>query len=367
MSERQVVIVGATSIGRAAVIEAGKQLPGMRIVATVRNLRMLETRLALEQPHAVILATDLEHNEITGYVAAVAVQSSATIVLLLQSDGAAAKRVSGCEVLSVGDGAAEAITRVLKPYFPAPTPASSPAVTGDDPFAEADDSSDASTNSESGSGAYRDPATGSWRLHRPQGIRHPAAFPPMAAVLVIGISTGGPAALEQVLPSFGRGLRVPVLIVQHMPETFTDLLAERLDQRCEFPVCVGSDGMAIKPGTVTIAPGGKHMVINGSATQATIGLTDDPPENHCKPSVDPLFRSAVAIWGRRTVAAVLTGMGNDGTLGCQAVKNAGGLVLIQDEASSTVWGMPGSVAEAGLADGILPLDDLAALMRKELG
>jgi two-component system, chemotaxis family, protein-glutamate methylesterase/glutaminase len=179
-------------------------------------------------------------------------------------------------------------------------------------------------------------------------------------IVAIGVSTGGPNALAEVIPALPSDLRVPVVIVQHMPPMFTRLLAERLNAQSGLAVREASAGLPITPGTVTIAQGDYHMVIERDGAHVRAVLTQDPPENSCRPAVDPLFRSAVALYGARTLGVILTGMGQDGLRGCEYVREAGGQVLAQDEASSVVWGMPGFVARAGLADRVLPLSEIAA-------
>ncbi len=178
-------------------------------------------------------------------------------------------------------------------------------------------------------------------------------------ILVIGVSTGGPNALAHLLPLLPADLPVPVLIVQHMPPMFTRLLAERLDQTCQIRVREGTPGGVVEPGTAWIAPGDYHMVLRRLGPSVTVALHQGPPENSCRPAVDPLFRSAVEVYQNRVLGVVLTGMGQDGLRGAEQIVHAGGQVLAQDEASSVVWGMPGYVANAGLADLVLPLDAMA--------
>ena len=175
------------------------------------------------------------------------------------------------------------------------------------------------------------------------------------AGVVIAVSTGGPAALAEVLPAFVSAARVPVLIVQHMPAAFTGRLAERLTAICGRSVVEATAGMSVAADSVLLAPGGKHLELAGTSATPRIRLTEDPPENSCRPAADVLFRSAARLWGAGTLGVVLTGMGRDGLAGSQAVIEAGGRVIVQDEFSSVVWGMPGEVARAGLADAVLPL------------
>jgi two-component system chemotaxis response regulator CheB len=187
----------------------------------------------------------------------------------------------------------------------------------------------------------------------------PAAAP---AVVAIGVSTGGPAALDVVLPELPANFPLPVLVVQHMPEVFTCLFAERLNRRCRLRVCEASEGAPATPGIIHIARGNWHMETLAAARTglpATLHLNQDPPENHCRPAVDTLFRSVARVYGPGVLAVVLTGMGCDGLAGSRIIRAQGGSVLAQDQATSTVWGMPGAVAQAGLAHRILPLAAIA--------
>jgi two-component system chemotaxis response regulator CheB len=177
-------------------------------------------------------------------------------------------------------------------------------------------------------------------------------------ILAIASSTGGPEALDVVFGALPK-LSVPIVVVQHMPPEFTRLLAQRLSSRSAVEVVEGASGMALKPGYAYIAPGGKHMALTRSGTTMAITLNDDPPENSCRPAADVLFRSVATHYGGSTLAVVLTGMGGDGKRGCELIRTAGGTIFAQDEATSCVWGMPRAVAEAGLADAILPLDQVA--------
>ena len=178
-------------------------------------------------------------------------------------------------------------------------------------------------------------------------------------VILIASSTGGPRALDELLPDLCQRTSLPILIVQHLPPMFTTSLAEQLQRHLDRPVHEAADQELIQPRHVYIAPGGRHLVLRASQGSLYTGLSDDPPENHCRPSANRLFRTAAGAVGAGTVAIILTGMGNDGTLGLSPLKRAGAHVIVQDEASSVVWGMPGSVVAAGLADQIKPLHQIA--------
>jgi two-component system, chemotaxis family, protein-glutamate methylesterase/glutaminase len=186
------------------------------------------------------------------------------------------------------------------------------------------------------------------------------------AVLVIGSSTGGPEALARVLPHLPASLPVPVLVVQHMPPVFTRQFAQRLDRLSPLRVLEASDGSPLQPGTVHLAPGDHHLTVRSDRRGLHTGLNQGPPENFCRPAVDPLFRSAAQAYDGAVLAVVLTGMGSDGRNGAAEIRAAGGMVLVQDQATSVVWGMPGAIAQAGLADEILPLDRIAEALTRHL-
>jgi two-component system, chemotaxis family, protein-glutamate methylesterase/glutaminase len=193
----------------------------------------------------------------------------------------------------------------------------------------------------------------------------PAAMPRVATstkpeIVLIGVSTGGPNALAQILPAIPATIGVPLLIVQHMPPVFTQSLAESLAAKCSLRVCEASHGERIQPNTVYIAPGGKQMRLAAAPGGVkVVEITNDPPENNCKPAVDYLFRSAATRFPGRSMAVILTGMGNDGTLGLRLLKRHNCYVIAQDEASCVVFGMPKAAIDAGMVDIIAPLETIA--------
>ena len=179
-------------------------------------------------------------------------------------------------------------------------------------------------------------------------------------VLLLGASTGGPQALDALVGCIGGVIdAVPVLIVQHMPPTFTTIFGEHLSRSSGRIAREPEHGEPVRAGRIYVAPGGRHMRVERRKGHATIALDDGPQVNFCKPSVDPLFSSAAEVWKDKCLAVVLTGMGSDGARGAADVVAAGGAVIAQDEATSVVWGMPGSVANAGLCSSVLPLDQIA--------
>lgn len=211
-------------------------------------------------------------------------------------------------------------------------------------------------------------------------VRRPAASRPVKAapaagapeVLLVGCSTGGPDALAKLLADLPATLGVPVLVVQHMPPVFTTMLADRLDKVSPLKVREAADGDPLRAGEVLIAPGDFHLQVVAGAGAPRVRLDQGPQENFCRPAVDVLFRSAARVFGGRAVATILTGMGQDGLVGCELLAAEGARVLVQDQGTSVVWGMPGAVAMAGLADEILPLPELprrigTALRRTPVG
>jgi two-component system, chemotaxis family, protein-glutamate methylesterase/glutaminase len=176
--------------------------------------------------------------------------------------------------------------------------------------------------------------------------------------IAIGCSTGGPNALAQVLPGIPREFPIPILIVQHMPPAFTRFLAQRLSSLCPLPVEEAMGGEVLVAGKIWVAPGGFHLAVKRDGAAQKLEVTQAPPENSCRPSVDVLFRSMAQVFANRVLAVVLTGMGQDGLRGCELLADTGAQILVQDEATSVVWGMPGFIAKAGLADAILPLSDI---------
>lgn len=194
----------------------------------------------------------------------------------------------------------------------------------------------------------------------PNAIPLPAsALAARVDLLAIGTSTGGPNALAELIPAIPGDFPVPVVIVQHMPPVFTRLLAGRLNDKSQLTVQEAKAGQVIKPGEAWIAPGDYHMTVDRLGTTIRLALNQDQPENSCRPAVDPMFRSVASAFGPNVLAVVLTGMGYDGVSGSQHIRERGGQVIVQDEASSVVWGMPGQVVAAGFANAIYPLASMA--------
>ncbi|HWE52046.1 MAG TPA: chemotaxis response regulator protein-glutamate methylesterase [Bryobacteraceae bacterium] len=211
------------------------------------------------------------------------------------------------------------------------------------------------------------------RVSSPIAVR-PAAIPASGArlprlarqALAIGVSTGGPTALAELIPAIPENFDLPVFIVQHMPPIFTRLLAERLQTLTKLRIREATDGMSIEGGTIYIAPGDFHMRTVKNGAQKRILLDQSAPENFCRPAVDVLFRSVADLYGGAVIAVVLTGMGQDGRLGVERLRKEGAWVIAQDEASSVVWGMPGAVARAGLADDVVDLKSVVPAILRQI-
>jgi two-component system, chemotaxis family, protein-glutamate methylesterase/glutaminase len=178
-------------------------------------------------------------------------------------------------------------------------------------------------------------------------------------ILAIGTSTGGPNALAEVIPRLPADFPIPTVIVQHMPPLFTRLLAERLNTQSEIEVREAEAGGPVEAGQAWIARGDYHMTVTRRGTRVVLNLNQDAPENSCRPAVDVLFRSVAQTYGAHTLAVVMTGMGSDGARGAAHIREAGGEVLVQDETSSVVWGMPGAVVTSGVADKVCPLGEIS--------
>ena len=195
-----------------------------------------------------------------------------------------------------------------------------------------------------------------------------ASFRPriLRKVVTIGVSTGGPTALAEIMPAFPAGFPLPVVMVQHMPPMFTRLLAERLQKQSALEVVEAAEGTVAKPGRVLIAPGDFHMRVRRNGDNVVAALDQGPHENSCRPAVDVLFRSVNETWGGAAIAVVLTGMGQDGLRGVEQLRASGAYVIAQDEPTSVVWGMPGAVARANLADAVVPLDGVVPEILRQL-
>lgn len=199
----------------------------------------------------------------------------------------------------------------------------------------------------------------------PIALRAPGRTPPQ--IVAIGSSTGGPQALFAVLGALPAAMKLPIVITQHMPATFTTILAEHIQRTAKRPCAEGVDGETVEAGRIYLAPGDNHMKIESKGAQKIVRITKEPPENFCRPAVDPMFRSVATAYGAAVLGVVLTGMGADGAKGGKVMVDAGGTVIAQDEATSVVWGMPGATAMSGVCAAVLPLDRIAGEIAKLTG
>lgn len=214
---------------------------------------------------------------------------------------------------------------------------------------------------------HRSPATPAQMPRVGLGIKQQVQAPPARIdIVAIGVSTGGPNALASVLPQLPESFPVPIVIVQHMPPVFTQHLATRLNQISPLQVKEAKAGDVLLPASVWIAPGDFHLTLRRTGNQIVAATDQGTPENSCRPAVDVLFRSCAQLFGTGVLAVVLTGMGQDGLRGCEVVRQAGGRVFVQDQATSVVWGMPGSVSQAGLAHQTLPLFQIPSEILREV-
>ena len=346
MTKTRVLIVDDSAVVRRLVSEALATDPTIEVAGTAANGRIALAKLAQLAPDVVTL--DVEMPELDGLATLVEIRKQwKTLPVIMFS--AITERSAAATLEAIARGANDYVTkpsstegiddarrRVATDLVPRvkafarrlPTPAPAKATDASSPA----------------------------RLAKPA----PRARPPLGRcqrveLLVIGVSTGGPNALAELIPSLPESFPVPVLIVQHMPPVFTRLLADRLDTNSKLEVRECQGGEKLKAGFVYIAKGDHHMTVHGSRADAFLKLEQTPPENSCRPAVDVLFRTAAGIFGASTLSVVLTGMGQDGLLGCKLIRELGGQIIAQDQATSVIWGMPGAIARAGLADRILPL------------
>jgi two-component system chemotaxis response regulator CheB len=350
MSKIKVLIVDDSTVVRRFLSDAVTSHPGLEVVGTASHGALAVQKVALLNPQVVTM--DIEMPEMSGLQALAAIRRThpalpIIMVSTLTERGAAAT----LEALSLG-----ATDYVTKPTSLSGTGAVQKEEFIKDLLAKI-----------LALGAPREA-----RVSRPMAA--PTVRPPLSPgprvpgrieVVAIGVSTGGPNALAALMPGIPADFPVPIVIVQHMPPLFTKLLADRLNAKAPLEVKEGAAGDRVVAGMVFIAPGNYHMVLERSGGGHSLVLNQDLPENSCRPAVDVMFRSISDCYGAAVLAVIMTGMGQDGLRGCELIRERGGQILAQDEKSSVVWGMPGFVAEAGLADQVLPLDQLApAIVRR---
>lgn len=337
----RVLIVDDSAVIRKVLGDLLSEDPDIEVVGTAQNGKVALQQLATLQPDVVTL--DIEMPEMDGLQTVKEMRKSGVTVPIIMCSSLTADGASHT-LDALAFGASDYVTK------PSSHGVNTRHVVGEDLLRKIKGLARTTAP------ALRSPARA---VNPAAGAREPLLSASAYEAIGIGISTGGPNALLEVIPRLPADLPVPVLIVQHMPPLFTKMLAERLASLACLPVFEAREGQEVRPGAIYLAPGGFHMEVKRVIGRTSIALNEDPPENSCRPAVDVLFRSLARVYGAKTLAIMMTGMGQDGLLGCQKIKAAGGTVIAQDRESSAVWGMPGAVAEAGLASAVLPLGNIA--------
>lgn len=365
-----VLLVDDSAVVRGFIGRALESDPGIKVVASVANGEQGVSSTARHNPDVVIL--DIEMPVMDGITALpkilaaspgvrVIMCSTLTLrnaeitmkALQLGATDCIAKPSNSSDIHSSGDFKQDIVARV-KALGVRKNAAPRPAVSASSATPVA-----AGTYAGGQNTALKQKTPFELRKHLPGEIFRPN-------LLAIGSSTGGPQAIFKVIESF-KNLDVPIIITQHMPATFTKILAQHIEQHTGVQTFEGENGMKIENGKAYVAPGGQHMTFVRKDGAIEILLNDGPPENFCKPSVDPMLRSAIGIWGPKFLTVILTGMGHDGLNGCKAVVEGGGRVVAQDQETSVVWGMPGAVAINKLCTAVLPLPDIGPYVRQVFG
>jgi two-component system chemotaxis response regulator CheB len=331
------MICDDSAVIRGALARILESDPEIAVVAKLENGKLAVDQIRAAQVDVVVL--DIEMPVMDGLAA---------LPLLLRADPGVRVIMASTLTTRGADIALRALRLGASDYIPKP---SSIRTVSDDGFKRE------LLEKVKGLGRLRHHTTMPARPQAPIALR-PAPLLP-ARLLAVGSSTGGPQALFALVQGLGQSVGVPVVITQHMPATFTPILADHLNRLGLMPCTEARDGEALVADRIYLAPGDRHLLIEGNRTGLRTRLTTDPPENFCRPSVDPMLRSASAACEGRVLVAMLTGMGRDGLAGTAKVIEAGGAAIAQDEATSVVWGMPGAVAQAGLCHAVLPLPKIA--------
>jgi two-component system chemotaxis response regulator CheB len=320
---------------RGAVARMLEAEPGVQVVARVANGQSALDELKRTPADVVVL--DIEMPVMDGMTA---------LPLLLRADPGLKVIMASTLTTRGADIALRALRLGAADYVPKPS-----AVTGDTAFRRE------LVEKVKGLGRMRHRVAAPAHAAPPIRLRPASIVPPR--LLAVGSSTGGPQALFTLVQGLGKTLNVPVVLTQHMPATFTAILADHIGKLGGMPCAEAKDGDKLAANRIYLAPGDRHLLIDATRDGLRARLTSDPPENFCRPSVDPMLRSAAAACDGRVLVAMLTGMGQDGLAGTRRVIDAGGTAVAQDEATSVVWGMPGAVAQAGLCHAVLPLPRIA--------
>lgn len=331
----RVMVCDDSAVIRGAVARMLAADPALQVVARVGDGRMALDEL--KRTPADVLVLDIEMPVMDGMTA---------LPLLLKADPGLKVIMASTLTTRGADIALRALRLGAADYVPKPS-----AVTGDESFRRE------LVEKVKGLGRMRRRIAQPVREAMSLRLRPASLMPPR--LLAVGSSTGGPQALFALVQGLGKAVNVPVVLTQHMPATFTPILAEHLSKLGGLPCAEAKDGEALSAGRIYLAPGDRHLLVGAARGGLQARLSTDPPENFCRPSVDPMLRSAAEACDGRVLVAILTGMGQDGLAGTRRVVEAGGNAVAQDEATSVVWGMPGAVAQAGLCQAVLPLPRIA--------
>ncbi len=349
----KVLVVDDSLVVRRIITDALTGAPGIEVVGTASNGKLAQAKIDQLRPDVVTM--DIEMPEMDGITAVRELRKRhPRLPVIMFSTLSAAGASATLDALAAG--ATDYVTK--------------PSNTGQFSESMAMVREQLIPKIEALGGAR--PASGASRPVTARRAAAPVPVPPMKRggrvdVLAIGSSTGGPDALARLFAGLPADLQVPIVVTQHMPPVFTKMFADRLNRTTPLAVVEAEDGMPLAAGTAYIAPGDFHLVLEKRPAGASVRLSTAPPENSCRPAVDVMFRSVRDVFGGATLALILTGMGYDGREGCRELRAAGASVFAQDEKSSVVWGMPGAVVGAGLADVVLPLDQIAAALMSRLG
>lgn len=347
----RVLIVDDSVVVRRAVSDAISEDPDIAVVGTASNGNIALQRISQLNPEVLVL--DIEMPESDGFDVLRALRSNyPSIRTIMFSSMTQRGALQTIEALSLGasdyvakptiigrQGYRETVRRVAAELIPK------------------------IKQFRPGNSGRRSAISDTIGLHYPITYRRPPSSS-VPKIVAIGVSTGGPEALSRLLSRLLKTFPIPIVIVQHMPSFFTKLLAERLDSISGIKVIEGSEGIALEPGVAYIAPGDFHMTVKQDGGRVLLSLNQEPPENSCRPAADVLFRSVAKVYGPNALGVIMTGMGQDGCQGLREMKKHGAMVFAQDQVSSVVWGMPSLVIHEGLADCVIPLDQMSVVIEK---
>ncbi len=361
----RVALVDDSSVIRGALTRIIKTDPEIEIVASVANGEMAISTARTKQPDVMIL--DVEMPVMDGLTALPEILKTSPKTKVVMCSSLTAKGAD-TTLKAMTLGAVECLVKPSSAQESGPNSLFHTTLInlvrtlgGKQPASQTAMSAPQATSQQAKPGKTAPPAFAGEKNIRL--LNDPMAYKGKPSVLAIGSSTGGPQALFQVLKDLGQ-LDIPVVITQHMPGTFTKILASHINLQTGLTAFEGADGMRVEAGKVYVAPGGKHMLFEKSGADLIIKLNDGPAENFCKPAVDPMLRSLVSIYGSRVLCTILTGMGQDGLEGARVLVKEKGRLIAQDEKTSVVWGMPGAVASDGICSAVLPLSEIGPWLKR---